>query len=77
MVLTEDDAPPSPTADAVDDPSQEVPPSSQTQQTKKPPISMTYEAYKQMTNMILLRMKQQEQIAELGTSVVSPLLPPL
>lgn len=55
----DEDAPPSPSPD-VEQASQESAP-----QTKKP-MTMTYEAYKQMTNLILYHMKQQEQVAELG-----------
>ena len=57
----EEDTPPSPTPD-VSQASQE----SSVHAAAKKPMTMTYEAYKQMTNLILYHMKQQEQVAELS-----------
>lgn len=67
--LTEDDTPPSPTPD-----SQQHRPQVNEDGTEgdatllsyKPTSTMSYESYKKMTNLVLLHMKHQEQLADLG-----------
>lgn len=61
--IVDDDAPPSPTPDT-EKPSQES--TADGPSVQKKPTTMSYEAYKQMTNLILYHMKQQEQISEAG-----------
>lgn len=61
--IVEEDAPPSPTPDA-EQPSQESTTTGPT--VAKKPTTMSYEAYKQMTNLILFHMRQQEQMSEIG-----------
>ena len=60
--IIDEDAPPSPTPDA-DMPSQKSTDAGPA--VAKKPTTMSYEAYKQMTNLILYHMKQQEQLSEL------------
>lgn len=42
------------------------PVSQQSQAARKKPVALSYEDYKKMTNLILIHMKQQEQLLELG-----------
>ena len=55
----DEDAPPSPTPDVPTQPSD-------SSQPKKKPVSLSYEEYKRMTNLILYHMKSEEEIADLG-----------
>lgn len=62
VIILDEDAPPSPTPDSEQRPAGEDTEAS----TQKKPSTMSYEAYKKMTNLLLLHMKQQEQLADMG-----------